>query len=294
MPVKVSICIPAYLSPDFLQRTLHSIALQSYKDYEVIVTDDSLDDTVQKVVESFGESLSIKYHHNTVPQGSPQNWNACIDLAHGEYIKIMHHDDWFSNQESLADFVAMLDDNPAADIAFSAALSCDEGQNINSTHRPTPDQLSCLRQSPSYLFPANIIGAPSSTIYRRRSHIPFDAKLKWVVDIDFYIQILLRNDEFAFCEKPLVCVTSGAQHQVTRQCEDNKDVEIYEWIYLYKKLRAAGIIGFKQLNFIRVLLRKYRVNSLKELKAYNVESPLPWEIGLVWFLQKCVTANYRL
>jgi cellulose synthase/poly-beta-1,6-N-acetylglucosamine synthase-like glycosyltransferase len=38
---KVSICIPVYNNPNGLKKLLDSIRIQDYKDYEVIVSDDS-------------------------------------------------------------------------------------------------------------------------------------------------------------------------------------------------------------------------------------------------------------
>ena len=41
--VKVSICVPAYKNPVGVERLLESVKVQSFTDYEVVVTDDSPD-----------------------------------------------------------------------------------------------------------------------------------------------------------------------------------------------------------------------------------------------------------
>ena len=48
--VKVSICVPAYKNPVGVERLLESIKVQSFTDYEVVVTDDSPDGSVEEVV----------------------------------------------------------------------------------------------------------------------------------------------------------------------------------------------------------------------------------------------------
>ena len=48
--VKVSICVPAYKNPVGVERLLGSIKVQSFTDYEVVVTDDSPDGSVEEVV----------------------------------------------------------------------------------------------------------------------------------------------------------------------------------------------------------------------------------------------------
>ena len=47
--VKVSICVPAYKNPVGVERLLESIKVQSFTDYEVVVTDDSPDGSVEEL-----------------------------------------------------------------------------------------------------------------------------------------------------------------------------------------------------------------------------------------------------
>jgi glycosyltransferase involved in cell wall biosynthesis len=51
----ISICIPAYKRIEFLQRLFDSIAIQTYKGYEVIITDDSPDEVVATFVKNIIE-----------------------------------------------------------------------------------------------------------------------------------------------------------------------------------------------------------------------------------------------
>ena len=106
--VKVSICVPAYKNPVGVERLLESIKVQSFTDYEVVVTDDSPDGSVEEVVRR-AEVPGIVYVRNAVRKGATGNWNEAVRHASGEYIKIMHHDDWFTDRDCLARFVEMLE-----------------------------------------------------------------------------------------------------------------------------------------------------------------------------------------
>jgi glycosyltransferase involved in cell wall biosynthesis len=114
----ISICIPAYKNKDFLGILLQSILEQDYKDYEVIVTDDSPDDSVEEVCASFKENLPLIYHRNRPVKGSPANWNAGIALAKGGWIKMMHDDDWFADEKSLQRFADAIVSAPGAGFIF--------------------------------------------------------------------------------------------------------------------------------------------------------------------------------
>jgi glycosyltransferase involved in cell wall biosynthesis len=160
---KVSICIPAYKRPDVLKRTLDSVFEQDFTDFEVIVTDDSPDDSVKNLISSYPEG-SISYFKNAERLGSPENWNESIRKAQGEYIKILHHDDWFASRQSLRIFVSMLEKNPNADIAFSG--SCDIYPNYKTVHIMNNNVRTRIANEPEFIFHGNWIGAPDVCIFR--------------------------------------------------------------------------------------------------------------------------------
>src|SRR5688572_7807017 len=101
----VSICIPTYNQTQFLKKCLDSIVEQTYKNIEVVVTDDSTTDEVNKLVAGYKDLLKIKYHKNRIALGSPANWNKGLDLAEGDLIKIIHHDDWLAFPDSIEKFI---------------------------------------------------------------------------------------------------------------------------------------------------------------------------------------------
>ena len=74
----ISICIPAYKQVDFLQRLLDSIRTQTFRDFEVILTDDSPDNAVADLVTAFSTALPIRFIKNPVALGTPENWNEAI------------------------------------------------------------------------------------------------------------------------------------------------------------------------------------------------------------------------
>src|SRR5438309_1205572 len=55
--VQISICIPAYKRTAYLKRLLDSVAIQTYTDFEVIVSDDSPDNSVQLLCKKYDERM---------------------------------------------------------------------------------------------------------------------------------------------------------------------------------------------------------------------------------------------
>ena len=49
---EISICIGTYNRIDYLKRLLDSIAIQKYKNFEVIITDDSSNDSIEQYLKT--------------------------------------------------------------------------------------------------------------------------------------------------------------------------------------------------------------------------------------------------
>lgn len=283
---KVSICIPTYNQVKYLRQTLDSVLNQTYVDYEIIITDDSSTNIVFDLIQEYRENNKIKYYKNEVTLGSPENWNESIRKASGEYIKIMHHDDYFTTNNSLIEFVEMLDENPNSDFAFSAAVAVNIENNKTWLHCPSNRQIENLYEDPKILFFGNFIGPPSSVIYRRNTNLTYDKKLKWVVDFDFYIRILYNNNSFVFSKTPLITSISGELHNVTRLCKNDKNVEIQEYLYLFYKMSLTDkyiVFEKKYFKFFMNLFAKYKIKSIKEVRetGYCLKIPLIFKFIII-------------
>lgn len=269
---RLSICIPTYCQVDYLRETLFSIQAQNFNDYELIVSDDSPDDSVARLVESFNFGDRLYYHRNLSALGSPENWNEAVRQARGGYIKLLHHDDRLAHPSALKTFVRMLDEHPEASFAFSASLVENAISGKSRVHRPTKEQLARLSVSPEELFFGNVIGAPSATIYRNGLGVEYDQRMKWLVDVDFYIRVLQKNPCFVFSPEVLVVTTSGANHQITKESENNAEIEVLEYLLLYQKVgsKLQNYLGAQRVWFR--LFEKYRIYSQKDLEHLGIKS----------------------
>lgn len=272
---KVSVCIPCYDEPAAFRRALESVVSQDYGDYEVIVTDDSPGEAVRETLSGLPLPARFTYVKNAARQGSPANWNEAIGRASGEYIKILHHDDWLLGPDSLRRFVDLLETRPGVPLAFSAAAAYDTRQRLQFVHTPPRERLRELRRGGGCLFFGNFIGPPSSVIYRNRGGLFFDTKLQWLVDVEFYLRLLNSRPDFAYCETPLVGVTVQGSRQLSRSCENNRNLQLFEYLYLYEKLPRRGRQRLRALRFFEQLFRKFNVTSVRELNELLPGRRLP-------------------
>lgn len=276
------------MEPELLRRLLNSIAVQSFDDYEVIITDDSVDSRVSDVVAEFARDGRIKYFKNVETKGSPGNWNEAMRYATGLYVKIMHHDDWFRGPGSLGEFVRLMDENPDVNLGFCAAEVVDENGYSVSTYTPSPGALEQLARDPCCLFHKVAIGAPSVTILKNGLGILFDTKVKWVVDIDFYIRLLMIDKKFIFYPTPLVCVSAEAPNRVTNACVTNREVNLFEYFYLLQKIETGKLSDYKYLKFIVRKMVSFDVTSKRDLTELGVKEPLSRLIRTAILLSICL------
>lgn len=265
--MKVSICIPAYNQTIYLRKTLNSVLEQDFNDYEIIVTDDTTSDSVKKLIDEFDFQGRLRYFKNPQALGTPENWNEAIRQAKGKYIKIIHHDDFFTYNFSLNEFVKMLDENPESDFAFSSSLNLDKNFKFVNQHSPSLRQLELIKEAPDNLFFSAIIGSPSATIFRNNKSVSFDKSLKWLVDMDFYIRMLQYNGQFIYNEKPLI-TTVDAPLRVTHECINNQNVLINELIVVLKKIAKNSLKDVKFVKFLTSQMVFNRITSLKKLNIF--------------------------
>lgn len=291
---KVSICIPTYKQPALFQRALDSVFKQKYKDYEIIITDDTPDESVERIVDKYKRRKNIFYIRNKERKGSPGNWNECLKYTKGEYIKFLHHDDWFMNENSLGEFVKLLDDHPESNFAFSGAMNYDSQDKVTYQHYANDDQIQKQKKDFTYIILGNFIGAPSATIYRSKVNKLFDLKLKWLVDIDFYVQIFRDNPNFVYTKNPLIAILDEAPTRVTAESLGNKEVEVVEFLHVYQKLSSFNPNNVRRYRHLWNLIERFSIKSKEEIVELGFNEPFPTEVYSILTCQKFYRTYIRI
>ena len=290
MDPKVSICIPTYNQVDKLEILLNSIRSQTYRDFEVIVSDDSTTQDVKNLLDNYAD-LSVRYFHNFPSKGSPENCNHAISLAKGTWIKLMHHDDYFIEPESLFQFISFAQNNEESDFIYCRTAILHYPSNRIEKYNVDENILNRIAEQPNYLFFKNLIGSPSVTFFRSSEKLRFDKQLKWLVDIEAYIRFLSSKKIGPINQ--ILIGTSASDSQLTEMMRDNPDYELTEFLYCYAMHYNKSTLLNKRILNTRLLLlfRQFGIDSEDKLVPYLKGINTPTIANLYFYL---CTLNRRL
>jgi len=190
--MKVSIVIPFTFSAQWsplLARCLHSIEKQVFTDYEIIL---------------------LKYGRAAETQ------NRLFEMAEGELIKILHADDYFSDQYSLGEIVSNF-----STLDYWQVSGCMHSENFNEPKYPH-----LARYSSDIHTGNNTIGAPSVLTFRNDLGVTFDADLDWLYDVSLYKKLFDQYGPPAILDKFPVTIGLHAGQLTHRVPDERKLSEI--------------------------------------------------------------------
>jgi glycosyltransferase involved in cell wall biosynthesis len=197
---RVSVIIPAYGLPDYLNEAVRSVCAQTYKDYEIIVVDDcSGADTVARY--HLPENARLICHEKRFGAAAAGR-NTGLRAASGDYAAFLDQDDFWL-PEKLAIQVNALEQQRHAGLAF-----CHYHEVDKSLH-PLPKQRTArkrVRDPLKKMITGCFIRTPSTVLARMsavRECGMFDESVLGVSDWDFYLR-LARRYPFVAIPKSLV------------------------------------------------------------------------------------------
>lgn len=190
---------------DFLERNLKSIYIQSFDDYEIVISDDSDDDYLKIWLSKI--ELPIRYFKNPGTHSMANNSNYAIDQAQGELIKILYQDDYFYDSRSLENIVKAF--TPTCKWLVTGCTHTLDGINFFNDHQPY------------YSESENTIGSPSVLTFKREITERFDPNFHWVLDLDLYKRLYQKYNKPKIYDQVNVVIGVGL-HQKTNLLSDQR------------------------------------------------------------------------
>jgi alpha-1,3-rhamnosyltransferase len=277
----VSIVVITYNSSKFVLETLESCKNQTYKNIELIISDDkSTDDTIDKCkkwIDDNGEHfIRCLIIESTINTGIPANCNRGVKASNGEWIKLIAGDD--------ALFENCIDDNlnyvlshPDCEAVFS---QCEQYRNdfreeskfgiepsdtnrkfLN--HNTTPDEQFEL------LIKSNQVYAPSIFLSKKLliEIEMFDESFTNIEDYPLWLKITRNGFKIHFFPKVTVkhrwSSSSVHSNDVVKRIYSKTffETELVRRKYAYPYQHAQQNLYHQYRYFIRVLLKKINLNQ---------------------------------
>lgn len=179
-----SITIPTYemkgLGVEYLEHSFNILNTQTFKDFEIVVSDHSVDDVIKSLCEKWSGLLDIKYHKNENKRGnSSANLNNAISNSSGKWIKVLFQDDFLFDKDSLNRTHNFILNNPDTKWVVTACEHSNDGYNFYRTSYP--------KWNNQIQFGDNTISSPSVLcIENTDDKIYFDEQLIWLMDVEYY------------------------------------------------------------------------------------------------------------
>lgn len=134
----VTVVIPTYNRPDFLQKTAQSILGQTYPHIELIIVSNGVNDANRQAAAALNDPRVIYVdQQNTGGPAAPRNHG--LRLAKGKYIAFCDDDDLWLPQK-LEKQVALMEGNPDRQFSYTKMVRLDEtGRewSVSSEEGPT-------------------------------------------------------------------------------------------------------------------------------------------------------------
>lgn len=290
--IDVSVCIPTYNGEKYLKESLDSIKKQTFKNIEVVISDDQSKDSTLKIVNEFKQEVDFPvtiYSHQ--PKGIGANWNHCIEKAKGKYIKFLFQDDVLYDTciEEMVEIYSKYPDIGLVackrDFIIDANMKSEQTEIWIEKYKDLQIDYELFDDSIYYLTHTifgeisfldshrNKIGEPSCVMFRKditKSIGLFDVRLKQILDYEYWYRIL-KHKSVIVINKPLVAfrIHENQATYANSKAEIN-DYNMYHKIlhkdyyhYLHDLLKKSLDNEFSKSN----MLKKYILKKYKFLKS---------------------------
>ena len=290
----ISVCVPTFNSSTYLKECLDSILHQTFADFELLIVDNcSTDDTVRISQDYADNDPRIRIVQNDRNIGAVGNFNRCVELAGGEWIKFVFSDDLIAPR-CLEKMVAEIGPESEIifcrrDFLFESGIS-EKTQQYYQNHMSFEDLFpdskkisgSDFGQAALKHIYINFVGEPTSVLLRRSAFFKFgmfNTHLTQIIDQEFWTRVAVHSG-ITYIPETLasfrIHTTSGTTtNQATRKYRKDKLeylILMHDFAFhpIYEPLRAAN-----NDNHSKDLLRLLATHAYDARKIAEKESKSP-------------------
>lgn len=179
-----SIALPTYemhgRGVEFLAFSFDILNKQTFKDFEVVISDNSLNNDIKNLCDKWNKKLKIRYFRNPATEKTATtNSNNALKNCTGKWIKILFQDDFLYGNDALENLHNHIKNNPDKIWFATACEHSKDGQNMEREHFP--------KWSKKLYLGKNTISSPSViTIKNTNDKLLFNKDFTWLMDVEYY------------------------------------------------------------------------------------------------------------
>lgn len=249
--MNVSIITPTHNSADFIRETLDAILVQTYKDWELLITDDASSDETCSIIETYMDRDSrVKLFRLNKKSGAAAARNNSIKHASGRFLAFCDSDDLWTPDKLEKQIAFMLENSYSFSFAPYHIIS-EEGKTLGlSTTRTRVKYKDILRTCD--------IGCLTAVYDTKKFGKVFMADIQKRQDYTLWLK-LLRQSPYAYSySEPL-----GSYRIRSHSISHNKLKSMY---YIWKVYRKVEKISFFRSLSLMIVYSLHGIKKYGSLK----------------------------
>ncbi len=207
----VSIIVATYNCAEYIEDALNSVYRQTYKDLELIVTDDCSTDNsidvahkwINEHKERFVRTAQTKTTHNS---GVTANYNSGLSEARGEWVKCLDGDDMLPD-DAIETYVKYVKSSDSHTVLYANEQAFDNSNHRGSINKSILPKASSRKQM-IYLLNHRLLGICTATNFINRTAFSlqggFDSRFPMYQDGSPFLKSLAAGNPVGIIDKVLL------------------------------------------------------------------------------------------
>lgn len=283
MGMLISIMIVSYNSQDTILETLASTLVQSYKNIELIITDDCSSDNTARIVKEWIKKnknmfTRVIFTQGKLRAGVVRNCNRGFKYVRGKYVKLLAADDIMC-EDCIEINVSNLQ-KKMYDIQFSKMQCFGDKRRSAEMERVLQHTYTALRDTENYglvnFLSNNTMLSPSmiiSTDLLRRTK-GFDEKIPYWEDVPFFVEILKMGCSVGYINE--ITVMYRIHRKSLNQSSKNDELTPSKFLFAKSYIRCFVLVKVPTLikfcMWKRLLYElKMCFNSIRIMERYYIK-----------------------
>ena len=266
MPFPISIITINRNNAVGLEKTMRSVAAQTYKEFEYIVVDGASTDESVAVIKSLESEFAHLKWVSEPDTGIYNAMNKGISMASGDYIQILNSADCLAADDVTRRMLVAVEKSGNPSILYGNMVKCfPDGRKVVDKSF-AGEEITMLG-----MYTGTLNHDP---VYIRRDLFEkygyYDEGLKIVSDWKWYLQTIILGDE-----KPQYVDMDVTLFDMTGISETNKELDNAERKAVLEQLFPKTILDdYESFAF--------PIDQIRRLQRH------PWAYKMVWFLERCL------